>query len=148
MPMQLRAANEDDLPELAVMNKQLIEDEGSSNPMGLEDLQRRMRDFLNDSWQADLILNGSDLVGYALYQFREDPFRPNLRHVYLRQYFIKREHRLKGYGLAGIELLREERFKGAESIGIDVLDSNLRGRRFWAKAGFEPYSIHMRLETT
>jgi len=60
------------------------------------------------------------------------------------QYLILREYRRKGLGQAGIRLLMEQRFKPGQTVIIDVLDSNLPGRRFWAKVGFAPYSITMK----
>ena len=38
MPLLIHPANEADLPLLAQMNKRLIEDEGSRNPMSLDQL--------------------------------------------------------------------------------------------------------------
>ncbi len=46
MDLTLRRATEDDLDDLAVMNKQLIEDEGSRNPMNREQLADRMKGWL------------------------------------------------------------------------------------------------------
>ncbi len=38
--MQIRECNNQDIPQLAVMNKHLIEDEKSNNPMSVEELER------------------------------------------------------------------------------------------------------------
>ena len=42
MPLSLRIALEADRPALAQMNKRLIDDEGSRNPMSLDQLRQRM----------------------------------------------------------------------------------------------------------
>ncbi|WP_158630037.1 GNAT family N-acetyltransferase [Cohnella sp. AR92] len=146
MSLLLRGVSEDDLDLLAEMNKQLIEDEGSSNPMNRQELKERMREWLRSSWNADLLVLGDEVVGYALYCYKRNQHDPNRREVYLRQYFIKREFRQRGYGLLGIERLRESRFKGIDTIEIEVLDGNSTGKSFWQKAGFLPYSILMKLE--
>lgn len=45
-----------------------------------------------------------------MYRVLPDDFDPALFVVYLRQYFIEREERRKGYGRLVLQLLREERF--------------------------------------
>ncbi|WP_372633644.1 GNAT family N-acetyltransferase [Cohnella sp.] len=145
MQLHLRGATIDDLELLTDMNRQLIEDEGSSNPMNREQLKRRMRDWLTSDWKVDLLMSGDAIVGYALYQFRFNVYRPEVREAYIRQYFIGRAYRKTGYGLQGVELLKEQRLKDAETIEIDVLESNRIGKSFWLKAGFAPYVTNMRM---
>ena len=43
MKITAHSATEADLPLLAEMNRRLIEDEGSENPMTVAELQQRMR---------------------------------------------------------------------------------------------------------
>lgn len=142
--LTLRKAAEPDLEELAAMNKQLINDEGSRNPMDIDQLLERMRDWMTTGWEIDLLCNSSDVVGYALYQFRPNSYDAHWKEAYLRQYFIKRDYRNRGYGRAGIELLLMERLQGIETITIEVLETNPNGMRFWGNAGFMPYSTTMK----
>ncbi|WP_379134061.1 GNAT family N-acetyltransferase [Paenibacillus sp. sgz500958] len=147
MTLRLQSARNSDLQILAEMNKQLIEDEKSSNPMGIKELEGRMREFLENAWGIDLILKESKIIGYTLYKYQEDLFNRDEKQVYIRQYFIRREYRNMGYGIAGIELLKKTRFKDVEKIEIDVLETNPEGKRFWDSAGFKPYYTNMRMET-
>lgn len=144
--LKLRKAGPSDLTLLAEMNSRLIADEGSANPMGPEALRERMEGWLSADWQADLLCTGEQVVGYALYQFREAPYRQGELEVYLRQYYIEREYRRSGYGLHGLQLLLDERFREAGAVVVDVLETNERGRRFWSKAGFRGYARNLRLE--
>lgn len=138
MKLHYRKAGADDVPMLAEMNLELIRDEGSRNPMTLEELADRMAGWLErGEYDAWLLCDGDETVGYALCQHRERESE-----VYLRQYLIRQPYRRRGCGLEGIRMLRE-RLAGIP-LSIDVLDGNVRGRRFWAKAGFVPYSIRMR----
>mgnify|MGYP002336005766 CR=1 FL=1 len=68
----------------------------------------------------------------------------NPTEAYLRQYFIKREYRNQGYGRQGIELLLTERLQAANTITIEVLETNPIGIRFWEKVGFTSYSKAMK----
>ncbi|MBB6671430.1 GNAT family N-acetyltransferase [Cohnella nanjingensis] len=139
--LHYRSAGAADVPLLAEMNQELIRDEGSRNKMSLAELAQRMAGWLGaKEWEARLLLCGEEAVGYALYQYREQGAE-----AYLRQYMIRREYRNRGYGLAGIRLLRE-RLGDVPTLSLDVLDANAAGRRFWARAGFVPDYIHMRLE--
>ncbi|WP_416298156.1 GNAT family N-acetyltransferase [Paenibacillus illinoisensis] len=147
MSLRLQSATKSDLQILAEMNKQLIEDEKSLNPMGIKELEERMSEFLKNNWEIDLIMNEAEIIGYTLYQYQEDLINREEKQVYIRQYFIKRECRSMGYGIAGIELLRKTHFKDVKKIEIDVLETNPEGKRFWERAGFKPYYTNMRIET-
>ena len=144
MSLSLRAACPDDLHDLARMNKQLIEDEGSENPMDLNALQDRIKGWMSGDWQIDLLAASGAVVGYAVYRFRSHPYAEDAREVYLRQYFIRRDCRRAGYGLQGIELLCSERFQGAETVVVDVLAGNAAGLTFWDKAGFATFVLTKR----
>jgi GNAT superfamily N-acetyltransferase len=144
MALALRKATIVDLDQLAVMNKHLIEDESSGNPMNIEQLFARMKDWLKSGWEIDLLCQSSSVVGYALYQFRPHPYNESREEVYLRQFFVKREYRNRGYGREGIELLLSERFQGMDTVTIDVLEANPAGMRFWQKVGFLAYSTTMK----
>ena len=144
--LRLQSARNEDLQILAEMNKQLIEDERSSNPMGINELEKRMSEFFENAWEIDLIMKEEKIIGYTLYQYQEDSINRTEKRVYIRQYFIRREYRKMGYGIAGIDLLWNTRFKDVKRIEIDVLETNPEGKRFWDKAGFKPYYTNMRLE--
>lgn len=148
MMLRLQSAGREDLHILAEMNKQLIEDESSSNSMGIQELEERMREFFENNWGMDLIMKEDAIIGYALYQYQEDSFHRGEKQVYLRQYFIRREYRNMGYGIAGIDLLRKTRFKDVRKIELDVLEKNPEGKRFWDRAGFRAYYTNMRLENS
>ncbi len=144
MELTLRRAILDDVELLATMNQRLIEDEKSRNPMSIEEIKDRMNDFIQKDWQADLILFDSRVIGYALYQVRPDDYDPHLSVVYIRQYFICRDHRAKGYGRTAFQLLKEIRFRNQVDFAIDVLATNSSGKRFWDSVGFEEYSTSMK----
>jgi len=93
LAMSYRLAHEMDIPLLADMNLQLIQDEGSTNSMNLEQLSERMAGFLKREWQAVILLSGEEAIGYALYQERQQPFQPERVEIYIRQYFIVRNYR-------------------------------------------------------
>jgi GNAT superfamily N-acetyltransferase len=146
--ISLMKATVQDLSLLTQMNKELIEDEGSLNPMSIDQLEQRMLNWLTtDDWEVDLVLLAGGVIGYALYQFRVHSILADAEEVYLRQYFIRRRYRGNGIGLAGIQLLKDSRFEHVKTIVIDVLLSNPKGIRFWQKAGFFSYYMNMRLET-
>ncbi|WP_145412099.1 GNAT family N-acetyltransferase [Paenibacillus xylanexedens] len=146
MTLRLQSARNKDLQILAEMNKQLIEDEKSSNPMGIDELEKRMSEFLENAWEIDLIMKEEKIIGYTLYQYQEDSINRTEKRVYIRQYFIRREYRKMGHGTAGIELLKKTRFREAKQIEIDVLETNPEGKKFWDRAGFKPYYTNMRIE--
>ncbi len=142
-PFSVRKAGEADLPLLARLNRALIEDEGSRNPMALDALKARMAEFLRDGWRADLFYRDDEVLGYVLYQIGRDDYE-DAPLVYLRQFFIIKEHRRQGYGLHAVEYLIKYAFPPGSIVSLDVLQTNASGRKFWEKAGFSRYYINLK----
>lgn len=127
------------------MNKRLIEDEGSSNPMTLLQLENRLRIWLQAEWRGVLFFENTQSVGYAIYRLQRQDF-DNRETAYIRHYFIERDYRRKGYGSEGLKKLRSEILAKNTTIYLEVLTHNARGRAFWQSLGFTEYSVTMRLE--
>lgn len=128
--MEFREAKPADVPVLAAMNRQLIQDEGHRNPMNDEQLAARMRGWLvSGEYEAVIFAQGGVEVGYGLYRREAD-------HVYLRQFFVDRERRRQGIGRAALDWLRVHAWADAPRIRVDVLVNNPRGVAFWRAVGF------------
>lgn len=140
-----RQASTNDVALLASMNQHLIADEASRNPMSLAELDSRMKNWLDGDWQAIVVELDEEPVGYMLFEFRNDEYRPSDKTVYVRQFFIAREHRCRGIGRRAFDLVTRMCFPDAASINLDVLATNPRARHFWASLGFRPYCATLRL---
>jgi GNAT superfamily N-acetyltransferase len=136
--MDYRFAQLDDSLLLAKLNQQLIEDEGHRNPMTLTELECRMREWLKEQYQAVLFQRGEEPRGYAL-------FRREADHVYLRQFFVCREHRRQGIGRNAINWLRRHAWADAPRVRLDVLVGNAPGIAFWRSVGFHDYCLTLEL---
>jgi GNAT superfamily N-acetyltransferase len=145
MSLHIRRAAESDLPLLAQMNKRLIEDQGSRNPMSVEQLQNRMSQWLNGDWTIEF-LEDTVIVGYVVYLIRRDEFFPDKTEVYIRQFYVERDQRGRGLGSAAFQLLRETRFPAGSRLALDVLATNPKGFNFWRRVGFQPYYTVMDLQ--
>jgi|LFRM01.1.fsa_nt_gb ribosomal protein S18 acetylase RimI-like enzyme len=135
--LKIRVCTDDDLDMLAVLNKQLIEDEMHDNKMNVEQLRERMKGFIHTDYKAYIFEDGSRTIGYALIDHSRKP-------LYLRQFFICRDVRRKGYGRVALNKLLE--FIDADVIDLEVLSWNTGGIGFWRAMGFKDRSIYMRLE--
>ena len=82
--MLIKECTNQDVPQLALMNKHLIEDEKSSNPMSVAELESRMSDFINDDYNAYFFIEDETILGYALIRHTSTP-------PYLRQFYIERD---------------------------------------------------------
>ena len=143
--LSYRLATLDDVPLLARMNRQLIEDEASRNPMSPAQLEQRMTDWIGANWHVVVFEQQGEPAGYALYDCRTDEYDPSQTVVYLRHFFIKRKRRNRGVGRRALNLLSSELFQDAVSVELDVLEQNARARSFWESVGFQPYCTSMRL---
>jgi GNAT superfamily N-acetyltransferase len=132
--MHYRFAAAEDAATLAAMNHALIRDEGHRNRMSVDELAVRMAEWLDGEYQAVLFEDSGESVGYALYRWEPE-------HVFLRQFFVRPEHRRRGVGRAAVAWLREHAWKEASRIRLDVLVGNAVGIAFWRAVGFEDYCL-------
>ena len=137
--LEFRFAGESDIPWLAKMNQQLIQDEGHRNKMTLPELEQRMLDFLQKEYDAVIASLGQTDIGYALY--RQDP-----EWLYLRQLFVIKKMRRKGFGRRFIEWLKNNPWEKCKRIRTDVLVDNKVGIDFWKAVGFKEYCITLEME--
>ena len=133
--MRIVRCSIEDISSLALMNKHLIEDEGSDNPMNVEELEDRMRGFLSSDYNAYFFVEDEITIGYALVKHTSSP-------LYLRQFYIGREYRRKHYGKQAFYMLLD--FMNTTEIDIDVLTDNEIGLKFWRNLGFKARYISMR----
>lgn len=133
--IKIRKCTLDDVPQLALLNKQLIDDEKSHNSMNVNELEERMHEFITTEYDAYFFINKETVVGYALVKNTCNP-------LYLRQFLIAREYRMKHYGTSAFRCLMEH--LDIENMDIEVLPWNEPGIRFWESLGFYEVSRYMR----
>jgi len=132
-----RLADQGDLPLLARLNHELIQDEGANHPMTLDELQARMHGWLSARYQAVLFEESSQTVGYALFRQEEEG-------VHLRQFFIARGMRRRGYGREAMELLLQEVWPKAGRVTVEVLHHNAAALAFWRVSASRTTREHSR----
>ena len=135
MRMQIKECSRDDVALLAVLNQELIEDEKAETDLNLNQLRERMEGFLHSGYRAFLFGVAGKTVGYALCDMSRAP-------LYLRQFYICRDERRKGYGRQAFQALLC--WLGIHEVDIDVYAWNTTGRAFWKALGFETRCHAMR----
>ena len=125
----------EDTSRLAALNKKLIEDEQSDNPMSIDELQNRMAGFLAGDYNAFYFVEQDEIIGYALIRHTSDP-------VYLRQFYIDRPYRRQHKGKQAFRELMA--YLKLDTVDIDVLPWNERGISFWKSCGFAETCVSMR----
>ena len=135
--MRIQKCTIADIPILAKLNKQLIDDEKNNNSMSINELENRMREFLETEYSAYFFIQNSQIIGYALLKNTTEP-------VYLRQFLIDREYREQHYGKQAFQMLIQH--LNLNKIDIEVLPWNQTGYLFWKNCGFKELNIAMRYE--
>ena len=143
MSITLRKATINDITALAEMNEQLIHDERSLNTINVRQLELRMQTWLDGSWSAIMIYKNDDLIGYLMYQQREDDYYPDQRVIFVRQYFVQRAYRRRGIGRQAFDLITEQYFPVDASVRLDVLATNSEALSFWEDLGFTQYAMSL-----
>lgn len=134
-----RVAEKSDVPVLAALNRQLIEDEGHRNPMTESQLADRMSRWLCEGGEYRSILffdkaNEKTPVAYAL-------DRPGENEIHLRQFFVVRDRRRQGIGRAATRILRDRIWPRNVRLTVEVLSVNRAAIEFWKSVGFRDYSV-------
>jgi ribosomal protein S18 acetylase RimI-like enzyme len=135
--VKLRYASAEDIPLLAELSHQLIQDERASNPVSVAELSTRMRAWLQGEYRAVIFERASEPVAYAL-------FRPSEEGLYLRQFFVDRAHRGQGVGRRAIELFREQVVPSGQPLLLEVLVHNEGAIAFWQRLGFRQHALSFR----
>ena len=133
--MEVIECSLNDVPELAIMNQMLMEDEKADKSLDLRQLQERMSGFMKSDYKAFLFSFENKNVGYALCDVEKTP-------IYLRQFFVCREERRKGHGKQAFQALLH--CLNIDTIDIDVYVWNESGAAFWESLGFEKRCYNMR----
>ncbi|MER8480611.1 GNAT family N-acetyltransferase [Mesorhizobium sp. M1163] len=142
--IEIRRATAEDFDKLAMLNRELIEDEKHRNPMTVPELKERFLRLVNcENWMVDLFSQNGEIVGFATHRFEPDNAEPSGERIYLRQFYISRQHRRSGIGRSALELLIQSRFNDNERIFLEVVETNPGGKAFWSRMGFVPYSTIM-----
>lgn len=136
MPKEVKfiVATDKHCAELASFNKQLNDDGGCNNDMTIQELEKRMHEFLLSGYKAIIFdVNGTH-VGYTLVALNKSP-------IFIRHYFIAEKFRRQGYGTASfIKLIN---YLKVDKIDLSVLVSNDIGFKFWTSCGLIPYEVFM-----
>jgi ribosomal protein S18 acetylase RimI-like enzyme len=138
--MKHRFAMLKDVPLLARLNRQLVEDEGHRNRLQTDAwLEKRMRVFLTGDYRAVLFELDGKTVAYVLYTDRTE----HADTIYLRQIFVDRTSRRKGVGREVMRTLLEEIWPADKRVTVGVLQDNKAAIALYKSVGFRPYSIEL-----
>lgn len=122
----------DRIEELALLNKQLIEDEDHSNSMTIKQLGDRMKDWLESGYTCVALEENGQILCYSLW-------RDDGEYFYLRHLFTRREHRRKGLARELVDHL-ENHFFNEKPVRLEVLTKNGIALRFYESLGYEIYA--------
>lgn len=124
------------IDQLAILNKQLIEDEGNAKNLSHHYLCQRMKGWLKNNHYFGFGIEIDGQVKAYLLACYEDDF------VYLRQLVTDRDYRR--HGMASALIMHLEKFLGpSQQLRLDVLMSNKNAMYFYAKLGFQPFYMAM-----
>ena len=135
--LTIKLATQADVSLLAAMNERLIRDEGHRSGLTQQLLKPQMSRWLAGDYRAAILSLNGEPVGYALWKHKSD-------HVHLRQYYVERAFRGKGYGKAGIKSLIDNVWGEFTLVRLDVLVENNAGLKFCKSIGFEDYYVTMK----
>src|ERR1700683_1441017 len=115
--MTWRAAHRRDSRLLAELNSHLIADERHRNPMTVPELERRMRSWLEEGYDAVIFEHNGQVAAYALYHSEPE-------HTHLRHFFVARTPRRQGLGREAFGILRDKIWPSASRLTVSVLTEN------------------------
>lgn len=140
--MGIKVFTESEISLVAKWNKQLHEDE-ASEPMTIEAAEERYRRWIRDgAFKGAIFVVNEKSVGYVIYEHRT--VKPDYRDnecIYIRQFFIAREARRKGYGTLAFRFDLDTIVPNNAGVKLNVKASNPSGQLLWESLGFKPENI-------
>ena len=133
--MKIILADLSHIPELAVLNKRLIQDEGHPNPMNVKQLAERMSGWLQSEYTAYLAKIGDEIAAYCL-------FRDDGDHYYLRQLYVDRGFRRQGIATQLLDWMYQHIWTD-KKVRLDVLAHNESAIAFYLHYGFKVGCLSM-----
>ncbi len=106
--------------------------------MTVPELEERMRSWLVAEYAAVIFEGGMGVMAYALW--REQPGE-----IYLRQFFVVRNHRRQGIGRRAFEMLRSNVWPGNKRLTVEGLVQNAAAIAFWRAVGYRDYSLTLEI---
>lgn len=137
--ISISAATESDIPQLAVLNRQLMEDEVHPHMLDLDSLRARMARWIAGEYHVLVFHNDARLCGYAAWCAEE-------RGTYLRHFFICRDQRRLGLGRAVIDKLRRDHFPKDQPLQLEAAIWNTDAIAFWRAVGFKDFGLTLELK--
>lgn len=133
--MKILQATHKDIGALAVLNKNLIEDEKYPNPMNVEQLGERMSDWLQAEYCGYLAKIDDRITAYCLY-------RDDGSYYYLRHLFVDRGFRRQGIASQLLDWMYANIWT-EKKVRLDVLTHNQSAIAFYKQYGFETCVLRM-----
>ena len=133
--MKIIKAELSDAGKLSEMNKRLIEDERHPNPMNLEQLTRRMSEWLEKEYTGYLAIEDGSIVAYCL-------FRDDGEYYYLRQLYVERENRRNHIATKLLNWMYKNVWAD-KKVRLDVLSHNEEAIAFYRNYGFQTHVLRM-----
>jgi ribosomal protein S18 acetylase RimI-like enzyme len=127
--MKIAQATLDDVDQLAVLNKYLIEDEQHPNPMNVQQLAERMRGWLQGEYIGYLARIDDRIAAYCL-------FRDDGDYYYLRHLYVERGFRRRGIATQLLDWMYANIWKD-KKVRLSVLVHNEGAIAFYERYGFE-----------
>ena len=135
----ISVATEADVPQLAALNLQLMEDEQHPYMLPLDELHARMKRWVAGEYHVLVFRNGARICGYAAWC-------PEERGTYLRHFFICRDQRRQGLGRILIDRLRRDHFPKDQPLQLEAAIWNKVAIAFWRAVGFKDFGLTMEMK--
>ena len=126
--MEIARAELNDAEGLAGLNQHLLEDEGHPNPMNIDQLAQRMKEWLENDYNCYTVKQNGCIVAYCLY-------RDDSGYYYMRQLYVDRSHRRRGIATRLLDWLYENVWTD-KKVRLDVLAHNRDAVAFYKRYGF------------
>lgn len=128
-----------DIPQLAVLNRQLMEDEAHPYMLDLPELADRMARWIAGEYRVLVFRQGGEVCGYAVWRVED-------RGAYLRHFFICRDRRRRGLGRAAFAALRRDALPKAMPVQLEAAIWNTDAIAFWRAVGFKDFGLTLEMK--
>lgn len=138
--LSYRYAEESDTGTIAVLNVELLDQQGIETSFDQYEAEKRIRELFDEGYQAVIFLWDQYTAGYCL-------FRLHPKYAFIRHFYVNRQIDKKLRAADAFSILRNGELSEYASIRLDVPESAKESLQLWESVGFRPRSVRMELHT-
>ena len=147
----IRPALEKDLPEIASLWKDFMEEETyidfDADAAAVREWTEYARKHLSENGYGLLVSQGQEIEGFVMFEPKKSPFRSRFRKGYISDIYVRPEKRRRGIAKSLMQEAMKIMGKEYDRIHLQVFANNEKAIKLYRSLGFDDFSLILDYKT-